>query len=58
MPILAKADAFRESFDLSRREALWVVKVLKRHPLPLFTPRARMKRRYRKSSSRNSLLLP
>ncbi|MGH7185257.1 MAG: OB-fold nucleic acid binding domain-containing protein, partial [Pseudomonadota bacterium] len=34
---LAEADAFRPSFKLARREALWAIKALRDEPLPLFT---------------------
>ncbi|MCO5083834.1 MAG: error-prone DNA polymerase [Rhizobiaceae bacterium] len=33
---LAEADAFRHSFGMSRREALWAIKGLRDEPLPLF----------------------
>jgi len=33
---LAEADAFRPSFKLARREALWAIKALRNEPLPLF----------------------
>jgi error-prone DNA polymerase len=33
---LAEADAFRPSFGVSRREALWAIKGLRDEPLPLF----------------------
>lgn len=33
---LAEADAFRPSFGLARREALWAIKGLRDEPLPLF----------------------
>ena len=33
---LAKADAFRPSLGLARREALWAIKALRDEPLPLF----------------------
>jgi error-prone DNA polymerase len=33
---LAKADAFRPSLDLARREALWAIRSLRDEPLPLF----------------------
>lgn len=33
---LAEADAFRPSFGLARREALWAIKALRDEPLPLF----------------------
>jgi error-prone DNA polymerase len=38
---LAEADAFRESFRLERREALWEIKALRDEPLPLFAAAAR-----------------
>ncbi|MGE0148013.1 MAG: error-prone DNA polymerase [Parvibaculaceae bacterium] len=33
---LAEADAFRASFGLARREALWAIRALRDEPLPLF----------------------
>lgn len=33
---LAEADAFRPSFGLARREALWSIRALRDEPLPLF----------------------
>ncbi|TDT92499.1 DnaE-like error-prone DNA polymerase [Azorhizobium sp. AG788] len=33
---IAEADAFRPSFGLERREALWAIKALRDEPLPLF----------------------
>lgn len=38
---LAKADAFRPSLGLARREALWAIKSLRDEPLPLFAAAAR-----------------
>ena len=38
---LAKADAFRPSLGLARREALWAIKPLRDEPLPLFAAAAR-----------------
>jgi error-prone DNA polymerase len=38
---LAEADAFRPSFGLARREALWAIKALRDEPLPLFAAAAR-----------------
>lgn len=37
---LAEADAFRPSFGLARREALWAIKALRDEPLPLFAAAA------------------
>lgn len=37
---LAKADAFRPSLSLARREALWAIKALRDEPLPLFAAAA------------------
>ncbi|PZQ19285.1 MAG: error-prone DNA polymerase [Ancylobacter novellus] len=33
---IAEADAFRSSFGLARREALWAIRALRDEPLPLF----------------------
>ncbi len=37
---LAEADAFRPSFRLERRDALWAIKALRDEPLPLFAAAA------------------
>jgi error-prone DNA polymerase len=37
---IAEADAFRPSFGLARREALWAIKALRDEPLPLFAAAA------------------
>jgi error-prone DNA polymerase len=37
---LAKADAFRPSLQLERRDALWAIKALRDEPLPLFAAAA------------------
>ena len=38
---LARADAFRPSLGLARREALWAIRALRDEPLPLFAAAAR-----------------
>ena len=42
---LAKADAFRPSLKLERRDALWAIKALRDEPLPLFAAAAEREER-------------
>lgn len=54
---LAEADAFRPSFGLARREALWAIKPLRDEPLPLFAAASDRERRTVVEISEPSMIL-